>query len=226
MSRLSVLLAVFVAAIAILGLIVRQQQQSNDELRSEISQLEKQLQEERNERRKGQNQFIAQCQEVRNELKQVKRDMNILQSKYAMLKEKFLEDKKETINRFETLLSLQTRLRMNVTTDMEELEARTDSRIDTNEKKNIESQVALVNLFVAEISEWKNKTLSHDERLQQLESRERIMIENKVVVEREYHVQTVEPQMTLGERIGRFFGGAIEEEAKRLTSAALRLLGM
>ena len=237
MPRVSMTVLLATAFVCVGCVMWQQHQLSINELGSEIRNLRKQIQEEHSEQVKKQNYIRMQYLEpLQNEQKLAQDDRERLLSAHENLKNAFLEERNRTL-KLNLHLSLLVRFRINVTTTMQELQAnmiRLVSRIEAYEKKSNESLIEIVEFFVDEITELKNKTLSFEEQLRRLESREPVMIENKVVVEnkqyhhaehREYHVQKMEPTWTLGGMIGGFVGGIVEKGVNGLVSAARSVIG-
>ena len=186
--------------------IAEQRTRDEEKHESHYAQLFKLLQEERNERERWQNKSDARY-------KNLKTDEEI-NAKFAR-----------------KVLSLHTDLATNMIDFKKEHNATVaaiDHRIEESQRQTNESVIGLAKVFVEEITEWKNKTsaenLALHDRMRQLalEVQNSVhaptMIENKVVVETNYHVQTYDSQLSLGERIGQFVGGMVETGARAVVS--------
>ena len=195
---------------------------------SMLYRMQGQLEREREECQNDQNELQRQLLEVYNELKS---DMKKLADQCNLLDKEILKNKEVVRDYVQNVLSLQIDLTSNVAAMKEEHEsnmARIDEKMDENQKMFNSSMRGLIEMFVNEITECKNKTSLISEKVKQLEARGPIMIENKVHVETEYHqvVEFREPQLTWGEWIGQRVGGAVESGAAFLLSKALAIAGL
>ena len=148
-----------------------------------------------------------------------------------LLDKMILRNKEVARGDVQNVLSLQIGLISNVVAmkgEHESTMARIDEKMDENQKTFNNSMRDLIEMFVNEIMECKNKTSLISEKVKQLEAREPVMIENKIHVETEYHqvVEFREPQLTWGEWIGQRVGGAVESGAVFLLSKALGIVGL
>ena len=244
MSRGMVLIIVSFAILAtwcvFLTIQIWQLQENQAKLLSMLYKQQGQLEQERDERHKESNEFQRQSLEVYSE---VKGDVKKLAGQYDHLYQMVLRNKEEARDDVQHVLHLQIDLTSNVVAikkDQETNVARIDNKMDDNQKKVNDSMRGLAELFVDEITKLENKIAKYEnetwligERVKQLEAtaREPVMIENKVHVETEYHhhhpvVQYREPQLTLGERIGKFIGGVVQNGVSSLLSTAMGIIGL
>lgn len=213
---------ILVIAVTVLSVRVWQLEQANAEqkkinekLQSDISNINQQLAKQEAVRGSDRVQLLKLLQEVRTEMK------NEVDKKYKSLKRMIEAEEERRTKQEGRMLSLHEDLVTNVIDFKEEQKttvAGIDHKIEESQRQTNESIVGLTKVFVEEITEWKLKTSTLNDTVQQLASRKPAMIENKVVVETNYHMQTYDSQMSLGERIGKFVGGMIQEGASAIVS--------
>ena len=234
MSRGKVLVIAAIISLAImttyLSIQVWQLQESLARMESTLYKQQELIDREHNEHLKERIEFQKQFLEVRRELQKTNGDVVKLTSQYDILYKMVLRNKEEARAQVREVVSLQSGLINNVMAIKEEYESnitRIDEKMDENLKRINDSMVGLAELFVNENTECKNETWLISERVKKLESRPPVMIENKVHVEREYHMAKFEePQLTLGERIGQFVGGVLQDGTTFLLSKALKIIGL
>lgn len=210
-----------------------------------IWQLQEQLDQQHNEQKEYKMAVYSELEGINEKVER----------QYDILYKKLLKNRDEAREDVKTMLSLHIDLTNNVVAMKDEHEidvAKIDEKVDVNQEKMNEkigenqkkvnnSMRGLAELFVNEMTKFENKMAKHEnetrlirERIKQLEAmvREPVMIENKICVETEYHhhhhgmVQFREPQLTLGERIGQFIGGAVQSGATYLLSKAMGIIGL
>ena len=245
MSRGMVLITVSFAILAtwciFLTFQVWQLQESQTKLLSILFKQQSQLTQERDERHKEKNELQRQFVETYSE---VKGDVKKLFGQYDVLYQMVLRNREEARDDVRHILHLQIDLTSNVVvvkTTQESNVARIDDKMDENQKKLNNSMRGLAELFVDEVTKLENKIAKYEnetqligERIKQLEAkaREPVMIERKAH-ETEYHyhhhhgvVEYREPQLTLGERIGKFIGGVVQTGTSYLFSKAMGIIGL
>lgn len=207
--------------------------------------LEEQLRQQSNELKEFKLTVSGELQAIN------KREQNHYDILYEMVQKNREDARKDALD----TLSLFTDLLNHVAATEDKLKidtARLDEKVDSNDKKVTEvisenqqkvnnSMRGLAELFVNEMTKSENRvvkleneTLLIHDKLKQLEAmaQEAIMIENKIHVETEYrhhHHQVVEfrePQLSLGERIGQFIGGAMQSGTTYLLSKAMEIIGV
>ena len=196
------------------------------QLQSVLDQVQSQLKEKDRNDLKQRDRVQNQLTKLHHELNRVSGDLSKLGTKYDVLYKMVIADKEETRQIVRKMFSNQIDLINSVIATKKEHEANISmlaNTIDENHIKVNQSMTGLVELFVREISECKDIYSTILQRLKELESREPVMIENRVVVEREYHVQRVVPQQTWGERIGSYIGGKVQEGLSSLARKAIAL---
>ena len=229
------LLVVTILQVLVLSVIVWQQQQEIAELKKSnekqtlvISEIAEQhtRDEEKHESRYAK--LLKLLQDERNEMK---KKLDKLNTKYKNVKTMIATGEEMYAKFVRRALSLHTDLATDVIDFKEKHNATVaaiDHRIEESQRQTNESVIGLAKVFVEEITEWKNKTLAENlalhDRMRQLalEVQNSVhaptMIENKVTVETNYHVQTYDSQLSLGERIGQFVGGMVETGARAVVS--------
>ena len=236
MSRLVILVMVAFNVFLVTCIIV---------LFAQVWQLKEQLDQQRVEQKVFKTAVYSELREINERAER----------QYEVLYKMVLKNREEAREDAQKVLSLHIDLTDNVVAIKSEHNmdvARLDEKVDVNkkevnekmgenQKKVNDSMRGLAELFVNEADKLENKMAKYEnesrqihEKIKQLEAmgREPVMIENKVHVETEYrhhHHQVVEfrePQLTLGERIGQFIGGAVQNGATFLLSKALGIIGL
>ena len=205
-----------------------------------------QLQEQLNQQRNEQKQFqVVISGELCMINKKVQGHYDILYEMIQKNREDAKQDARDTLALFTDLLDHVAAVEHKYEIDM----ARLDEKVDSNDKKVTEeigenqqkinnSMRGLAELFVNEMTTFENRAAKFEnetrEKMKQLEAmaREPIMIENKVHLDTEYHyhhhqvVEFREPQLSLGERIGKFIGGVVQNGATSLLHKAMEIIGI
>ena len=205
-----------------------------------------QLQEQLNQQRNEQKQFqVVISGELHMINKKVQGHYDILYEMIQKNREDAKQDARDTLSLFTDLLDHVAAVEHKYEIEM----ARLDEKVDTNDKKVTKkigenhqkvnnSMRGLAEFFVNEMTTIENRVAKFEnetrEKIKQLEAmaREPIMIENKINIDTEYrhhHHQVVEfrePQLSLGERIGKFIGGVMQNGATSLFSKAMEIIGM
>ena len=198
-----------------------QQQQVIGELQSTLHQLQSQVQRDRRDR-------LQENEEIRSELSQIRRDLRQLGSKYEFLYKMVVADKEETRRQVGNIFSQQIALINNINITNEESVTNMtlmEHKIDENQIRVNQSMTGLAELLVHEITMCKGEASTLSERIKSLESQGPVVMIEKRIVEREYHLQRVEPQQTWGEQIGSFIGGAVQDGLLFLAQSVIRLFG-
>ena len=233
-NRLLVVITLLIALIVIfLSAIIWQQSQSIGQLQSELGQLQSQLKEVQSHLKERDQDDLKQRDRFQNQLTELHCELNRangkLGTKYEVLYKMVVADKEKTRQQVGKMFSLQIDLINNVIATKKEHEANISmlaNMIDDNLVKVNQSMTGFVKLFVDKISECKDVTSTILQRLKQLEAREPVMIENTVVVEREYHLQHVDHQPSWGERIGCYIGRFVDDGVRFLARNAIKAIGL
>ena len=208
----------------------------------QIWQLKEQLDQQCNEQKQFQVVISGELQAIN---KKVQGHYDILYETVQKNREDAKQDARDTLSLFTDLLNHVAAVEHKYESDR----ARLDEKVDSNDKKVTEkigenqqkvnnSMRGFAELFVNEMTTIENRVAKFEnethEKIKQLEAmaREPIMIENKVHIDTEYHhhhhqvVEFREPQLSLGERIGKFIGGVMQNGATSLLHKAMEIIGI